>query len=176
MALKETHYVFRSVEIPAPMPIEPFPASGLVYRCMESFLSQMQKPRMSQAQRLARPCYALGPVCGFPSPSHDGFGFMTDSNDLMRLPQAKAPGRLHAGILRQSNFMATSQNAWSGNYLVVLLSPFYHNSAPVNKKFWRALSGDFSEAQVPITVSMALWMRGIANSSIAQMMRSSTLS
>jgi hypothetical protein len=46
---------------------------------------------------------------GFPSPSLNGFGFMPDWNDLMRLPQAKAPGRRYAGILRQSNFMATSQ-------------------------------------------------------------------
>jgi hypothetical protein len=49
---------------------------------------------------------------------------------------------------------------------VGLLLSLYHNSAPVNKKFWQALSGNFSEAQVPITVSNALRMRGSADSSI----------
>ena len=68
---------------------------------------------------------------------------------MLRLPQAKAPGRHHEGNLRRSVFMATSHNGWSDNYLVGLLLSLYHNSAPVNKKIQGALGGDFGDPSGP---------------------------
>jgi hypothetical protein len=47
--------------------------------------------------------------------------------------------------VRQFNFMAASPG-WSGDYLVGLLVPFYHNSAAVNKKIQGALAGGFINA------------------------------
>jgi len=49
--------------------------------------------------------------------------------------------------------MATSQTGWSGNYLVGLMTPFYHNFPPVNKKFWQALSGDFIDAEAKVLLN-----------------------
>jgi len=48
---------------------------------------------------------------------------------------------------------------WSGNYLVGSLSPFYHNSAPVNKEFRGALEGDFSDAEAEVLFTVRIVLR-----------------
>jgi hypothetical protein len=67
--------------------------------------------------------------------------------------------------------MAISQNGWSENYLVGLLTPFYHNSGLVNKKFQRLVGGDFSDtkAEVLFTVRIVLRNSGASDSSIPKL-------
>jgi hypothetical protein len=47
-----------------------------------------------------------------------------------------------------------------------LLLSLYHNSAPVNKKFWQALSGNFSDSPGSDYSFNCAAMRGSADSSI----------
>jgi hypothetical protein len=58
----------------------------------------------------------LKPVALSPDPSMVlALGWI--KNNLGRLPKTKVLGRLHAGNLRRSKFMATSQNGWSDNFV-----------------------------------------------------------
>jgi hypothetical protein len=64
--------------------------------------------------------------------------------------------------------MATSPNGAELKWWDCLKS-FYHNLSPVNKKFRVRWAAILTTARVLITVSMALWMRGIADSSIPKL-------
>jgi len=59
------------------------------------------------------------------------------------------------------------KNGWSGNYLMGLLTFFYHNSAAVNKKIRGALGGNFLGAEVLFTVRIVLRKSGVTDSRLA---------
>jgi hypothetical protein len=73
------------------------------------FLRQKQKIQKQGQNQVLRPV-------AFRLHFAMGLALSPIGNDSARLPQAAASGRHYKGILRQSSFMATSQNGWSKNF------------------------------------------------------------
>jgi hypothetical protein len=97
-----------------------------------------------------------------------GWALVLIANDFGSLPSGQSPREASYRHFEAIHLHGYIKNGWSGNYLVRLLSSFYHNSADVNKKIQGALSGNFidPDAKVLFRVRIVLRKSGVADSSI----------